>query len=203
MRYVSFLLVHIHVTVQNQLQLRPCQKHYTSTAFTPPALLQGKQETTWRHRTYNSSNQFISQRGRNKQQKCWIPKTSGERTGSARPFSRMEEMVKMCGMCHCSRWSIVPAFSKLYGFRPHFSFLIRPLEWQLVTQQSEAKRSQSSPTEQKKKVEPERPPPTHTRTHTYTHIHLMLLPYFWCDYSSYVEKKICSALNESCSSALC
>lgn len=85
MRYVSFLLVHIHVTVQNQLQLRPCQKHYTSTAFTPPALSQGKQETTWRHRTYNSSDQFISQRGRNKQQKCWILITSGERTGSAWP----------------------------------------------------------------------------------------------------------------------
>lgn len=55
MRYVSFLLVHINVTVQNQLQQlhvqrSPCQNtKFFCTALTPPSLLQGIQETTLRH----------------------------------------------------------------------------------------------------------------------------------------------------------
>lgn len=51
MRYVSLLLVHINVTVQNQLrrlfvQRPPCQNtiFFFFTAFIPPSLLQGIQE---------------------------------------------------------------------------------------------------------------------------------------------------------------
>lgn len=57
------MLVHINVTVQNQLQRLfvqgpPCQ-NTNFTAFTPPSLLQGIQETTLRHYTQYPSDQFI------------------------------------------------------------------------------------------------------------------------------------------------
>lgn len=64
MRYVSFLLVHINVTVQTNYDNYMFNNHLVKTtnftAFTPPSLLQGKQEITFETlNTQYPSDQFI------------------------------------------------------------------------------------------------------------------------------------------------
>lgn len=64
MRYVSFLLVHINVTVQTNYDNYMFNNHLVKTinftAFTPPSLLQGKQEITFETlNTQYPSDRFI------------------------------------------------------------------------------------------------------------------------------------------------
>lgn len=64
MRYVSFLLVHINVTVQTNYDNYMFNNHLVKTtnftAFTPPSLLQGKQEITFETlNTQYLSDQFM------------------------------------------------------------------------------------------------------------------------------------------------
>lgn len=70
-KWGMFLLVHISITVQNQLQLLPCQKslilqhlphHHFYKAYKKPL----------RHQVHSPSDQSVQKRGLNKQQKYWI-----------------------------------------------------------------------------------------------------------------------------------